>query len=86
MTPTQKFVAEKLIEGYYLVRSGPWYRLRTSDHIVVRKISDKTFQQFKNLLRSKNQFFYLNKNLVRQLHGKTYLKQQYKSSMLERSN
>lgn len=80
MTATQKFVAEKLLQGCYLVPSpSNWYRLRTPEHIVVKKISEKTFATFKPLLRKRKNFFLLNKNIVRQLHGNHYIKQLYKS-------
>lgn len=82
MTRNQKFVAEKLFDGYYLVRYGPhWYRLRSPDHIVVRKISNRSFKVFRNVLREKKDRFFLNKSLVRQLHGNTYIKQLYKEKV-----
>ena len=79
MSPAQKFIAQKLLEGYYITPYGPhWYRLRSPEHVVVRKLSNKTFKGFKNLLRKKDTVWLINKNCVRQLHGSTFIKQQYK--------
>lgn len=79
MTTAQKLLAQKLLEGYYLVPSGPhWFRLRSPDYIIIRKISSKSFQLFKPLLRKKKNFYFINKNEVRRLHGGSYIKQSYK--------
>lgn len=81
MTPNQKFIAEKLLQGCYLVKAQPkWYRLRTPDHVVIRKISERCFKGIKAILRKKGDFYYIDKNKVRQLHGRCHIKLVYKSN------
>jgi hypothetical protein len=80
MTELQKFIISKLLLGYNIAGSASYgYRLRSPEQLVCRKFSRKTFRSFSKLLSKRGGVFMINKNKVRQLHGKSWVKQQYKS-------
>jgi hypothetical protein len=78
MTQLQKEIVEKLLLGYNIAGNAKYgFRLRSPEHHVCRKFSYKTFYRLKDLLRKKGPVFLINKNKVRQLHGKTFAKSEY---------
>lgn len=80
MTSLQKDTITKLLLGYTIAASGAsGYRLRDPEANVCRKISVKTFQKLRALLRKKDGLFLVNKSEVRKLHGRTFIKTEYNS-------
>jgi hypothetical protein len=79
MTELQKEIISKLLLGYNIAGSKHYgYRLRSPEQLVCRKFSYRTLYSFKYLLTKRGGVFMINKNKVRQLHGKTWIKKQYK--------
>lgn len=79
MTQLQKDIIEKLLLGYNIAGNPKYgFRLRSPHQHVCRKFNYKTFLKIKDLLRKKGPVFLINKNKVRQLHGKTFVKTEYK--------
>ncbi len=79
MTTLQKDTIIKLLIGYTIAASGAnGYRLRSPQAHVCRKISVKTFQRLHSLLRKNKGVFVINKHAVRKLHGKTFIKKEYR--------
>jgi hypothetical protein len=78
MTELQKEIISKLLLGYNIAGNKTYgYRLRSPEHHVCRKFSYRTFHSFSKLLRKQKGVFFIDKNKVRQLHGRTFIKQQY---------
>jgi hypothetical protein len=83
MTELQKDTVTKLLMGYTIAASGKnGFRLRSPEAHPCRKISIKTFQKIKKVLRKQKGLFVVNKNKIRQLHGNTFIKKEYKSIKL----
>lgn len=83
ITASQKAIVLSLLDGanIYDARSSG-YRLRTADGCVISKFYSPTFFAIKPLLRKeKNGLYVINKNEVRQLHGKSWIKRQYKKQL-----
>ncbi len=79
MTDLQKEIVAKLLLGYNIAATGAnGYRLRSPEQQVCKKVSVKTFQKLRKLLRKTGGVFVINKNKVRQLHGKSWIKKEYK--------
>lgn len=80
MTQLQKEIIQKLLLGYNIAGNPRYgFRLRSPEQHVCRKFSYKTFFKIKNLLRKKGPVFLINKSKVRQLHGKSFAKTEYKN-------
>lgn len=78
MTQLQKEIIQKLLLGYNISGNTKYgFRLRSPEQHVCRKFSYKTFFKIKDILRKKGPVFLINKNKVRQLHGKTFTKTEY---------
>lgn len=79
MTSLQKAIVYSLLQGATIYNGrASGYRLRTADGYVISKFYGPTFDALKPLLRrQKNGLFVINKNEVRQLHGKSWVKKQY---------
>lgn len=85
MTSLQKAIVVSLLEGctIYNARSSG-YRLRTSNGCVISKFYGPTFYALKPLLRrEKNGLYVIDKREVRQLHGKNWVKKEYKKVSLK---
>lgn len=90
MTPSQKIVIKKLLTGHFLrlVKrgSGSWYVLYDEKVNPISKVRAKTIDKLDRFLdpdqklwkKDKNGDMTLNLNTVRQLHGKSTMKQLYK--------
>lgn len=79
MTQLQKDIIQKLLLGYNIYGNSKYgFRLRSPEHHVCMKFGYKTFFKIRDLLRRQGSIFFINKNKVRQLHGKTFAKTQYK--------
>lgn len=80
MTDLQKEIIQKLLLGYNIYGNPRYgFRLRSPELHPCRRFSYKTFLSIQNLLRKKGSVFLINKNKVRQLHGKSFAKQEYKN-------
>jgi hypothetical protein len=80
MTDLQKEIIQKLLLGYNIYGNPRYgFRLRDPQHRPCRRFSYKTFLSIEGLLRKKGPVFLINKNKVRQLHGKSFAKAEYKS-------
>jgi hypothetical protein len=83
MTDLQKFIIEKLIDGYHIVNcrtSG--YRLRDEKTNPVRRFSEHTFQQINKYVRKKGHIYVINRKIIREQSGKTWVKKYYKEQYL----
>jgi hypothetical protein len=79
MTQLKKEIIEKLLLGYHIYGNTRYgFRLRDPQHRPCRRFSYKTFLSIQDLLRKKGSVFLINKNKVRQLHGKSFAKTLYK--------
>lgn len=80
MTELQKDIVTKLLLGYNIAGNRRYgYRLRSPEHMVCRKFSRKTFDSIKDVLRQHKGLFVVNKTKVRQLHGNSFFKKEYKA-------
>ncbi len=79
MTELQKYIISKLLSGHTL-NGDPnhGYRLLSPEKNVSRRIHYSTYNALKPLLRKRGGHFLINKNAVRKLHGKSWVKNQYK--------
>lgn len=90
MTPSQKILIKKLLNGYFLRkmkrRQKEWYVLYDADINPIEKVNAATVDkidrfiapQIKIWKRSHRGNITLNLNMVRQLHGRHTIKQLYK--------
>jgi len=79
MTDFQKDIIEKLLLGYNIASSGrSGFRLRSPQNSVAKKFSSATFDKIKKYLRKKDLVFVADKKMIRSLHGKSWVKKQYK--------
>lgn len=79
MTQLQKEIIEVLFAGGSISKVGDQYRLRDASVNPIKKFGFNTMFQIKKLCRVHKGVFVLNKTKVRQLHGKSWVKQFYKS-------
>jgi hypothetical protein len=78
MTYLQRFILIRMLNGHNISGSGKYgYRLRSAEQLVVRKFYSKTFQDIKKYLRKHNDVWLINKNKIRQMHGRSLVKQHY---------
>lgn len=80
MTALQKAIVQSLLEGCNIAayRNGN-FRLRTRNNCVISKFYESTFDSLRFILRrEKNGLYVIDKNAVRQLHGKAWVKREYK--------
>jgi len=80
MTSLQKAIVKNLLEGATIANcKSSGFRLRTHNGSVIAKFYSPTFYSLKKYLRKeKSGLFVINKNEVRQLHGKSWIKKEYK--------
>lgn len=83
MTSLQKAIINNLLEGATIANCrSSGYRLRTQEGSVISKFYTPTFYSLKKYLRKeKSGLFVINKNEVRQLHGKSWIKREYKKHL-----
>lgn len=80
MTKIQKDIIQKLLEGYNVYGNPSYgFRLRSPEMHAHLRFGIRTFYKIRPLLRKSNGVFLINKSKVRQLHGKTFTKRQYKA-------
>ena len=81
LTATQKQTVELLFEGCNIASCPTGtYRLRDAEHRPKMKLNGRTFNAIYKYLRKEKGLYILNKNAVRQEHGKSWIKQFYKQS------
>ena len=80
MTGLQKTIIQSLLDGCNSANSkSNGYRLRTAQNNVIAKFYSPTFYSLKNILRrEKSGLYVIDKNAIRQLHGKSWIKKEYK--------
>lgn len=79
MTEIQKIALTTLLHNGDVSGNAKYgYRVRDVNHNPVLRISAGHFKKIKNVLRYKKNVWVLNKMAVRRMHGKAWLKQQYK--------
>ncbi len=84
MTPLQKNIITVLLDGGTLAGNQKYgYRVRTATVQPVHKFGYRSFLSIRNLLRKKDGVYYINKNLVRQLHGSCFIKKTYKQKTMQ---
>ncbi len=76
MTDTQKRMLKIMLSGG-CVSAG--YRLLDGSRNPVMKISASTFRKHKHLFRKSGIVYLINKTKVRQEHGNSFIKKQYKN-------
>jgi hypothetical protein len=87
MTQLKKEIIEKLLLGYHIYGNTRYgFRLRDPEQRPCRRFSYKTFLSIQGLLRKKGPVYLINKNKVRQLHGRSFAKTQYKQLAKESVN
>lgn len=75
MNEQTKMMLRVLIDGGCLSNG---YRLLDQNRNVVAKISARTFRKHKHLFRKSGIVYLINKSKVRQQHGNSFIKKQYK--------
>lgn len=81
MTNHQKNVIAVLLKGGSIANTASsGFRLRDEKHCVVAKIRFGSFQTLRKLLRRQKGLYVLNRNAVRQLHGGSWIKKEYKNA------
>ena len=80
MTALQKAIVSSLLDGATIANCrASGYRLRTAKGHVIGKFYEPTFFSLKFILRKeKSGLYVIDKNQVRQLHGKSWIKKEYK--------
>lgn len=88
MTSLQKTIVLSLLEGCNIADCKTnGYRLRTRENCVIAKFYEPTFYSLKKFLRKeKNGLYVINKKALRSLHGKTWMKREYKKTSVNNSN
>jgi hypothetical protein len=85
-TELHKEVIRILLQDGYIVGNEKYgYRVRSPEHLVLRKFGVKTFTSLKPLLRLKEKTWLLDKRIVRQLHGRHWIKTFYKTIQKRKS-
>jgi hypothetical protein len=83
MTSLQKAIVQSLLDGCNIAtyRNGN-FRLRTANNCVISKFYEPTFDSLKFILRKeKNGLYVIDKKAVRSLHGKTWIKKEYRKAV-----
>lgn len=80
MTHLQKTIVQSLLDGCNIANcKSSGYRLRPAKNNVIAKFYSPTFYSLKKILRKeKSGLYVIDKNAVRQLHGKSWIKKEYK--------
>lgn len=80
MTPAQKHIIGLMLKEHTIVHLGSsGIRLRDKAGNPVTKVSSRTFRKIKDILKkSKKGMWVISPREVLRLHGKSWIKQQYK--------
>jgi hypothetical protein len=80
MTNVQKDIINKLLQGFTIAGSVNYgYRLRSPEGHVHSKLNPRSFYRLKPILRkTKVGLFVANKSKIRQQHGNSFIKKEYR--------
>ncbi len=76
MTAIHKRMLKLMLDGG-CISAG--YRILDKDRNPVMRVKEATFRKYKHLFRKSGIVYLINKSKVRQEHGNTFIKKQYKS-------
>lgn len=78
ITQLQKDIVIELFKGGSIAAYGKFYRLGDKKHSPVRTFYFNIWFRVKHILRKSGGMYVLDKNKVRKLHGKNWIKKYYK--------
>jgi hypothetical protein len=85
-TPLQRQIASLLLEGCSVSGSTRYgYRVHDAGMNPVARINARTFYKVASLCRKQNGRMVIDKRIVRSLHGRAWIKKQYKKSLIQKT-